>query len=140
MIHSARLHVVLSIAIMTAVGLPATPAAGAQSSAESSRGSNIVVMVSGHAAVKRKGWTNFAPLTFGANLQKGDVLRIETSSKLKVVCSDLKILNLDATVTGDPCLASPPILKRADGSLLRPTRGVSTDGSFPMVLSPRRTK
>lgn len=140
MIHRSCLHLALSIALMAAVGSLATPTAGAQSSAESSYAANIVVMVSGHAAVKRKGWTNFVPLTFGSNLREGDLLRLDMSSKLQVVCSDLKMLNVDATVTGDPCLASLPILKWADGSLLRPTRSASTDRSFPLVLSPRMTK
>lgn len=140
MISISRPYLSFSIALLTAVGALVTPLTVAQSSLESSHAADIVVMIQGSAVIKRKGWSNFAPLTFGANLQAGDVLRIEPSSKLRVVCSDLKMRNLDATVTGDPCIASLPILKRADGSLLRPTRNASIDGSFPLVLSPRLTK
>lgn len=116
------------------------PFADTQSEAGPTQSANIVVLVQGHAAIKRRNWTGFAPLTFGSNLQPGDLLRIDQSSNAKVVCTDLKLHDLATGMTGTPCPRSEEILRRPDGSLLRPTRGAPSEGLFPIVLSPRMTK
>jgi hypothetical protein len=120
--------------------LAALPFASAQSDSFPTQPANLVVLVQGHAAIKRKNWTGFAPLTFGANLQAGDLLRLDQFSVAKVVCADLKLHDLGAGMMGTPCNSSQEILRRPDGSLLRPTRGVPADGLFPVIVSPRFTK
>lgn len=120
--------------------LPLLPSAVAQSDGFKTQPANLVVLVQGHAAIKRKNWTGFAPLTFGTNLQAGDVLRMDQSTVAKVVCADLKLHELGTGITGTPCTSSQEILRRPDGNLLRPTRGVPSPGLFPIILSPRHTK
>jgi hypothetical protein len=126
--------------LLPVVFLAALPFADAQSDDAPTGSANLVVLVQGHAAIKRKNWTGFAPLTFGTNLQAGDLVRLDQSSIAKVVCADLKIHDLRAGITGSPCTSSEEILRRSDGSLLRPTRGAPSEGMFPIVLSPRLTK
>jgi hypothetical protein len=101
---------------------------------------NLVVLIQGHAAIKRRNWTSFAPLIFGANLQAGDVLRLDQTSVAKVLCADLKLHDVGTGMTGMPCSSPQEILQRPDKSLLRPTRGAPTEGLFPIVISPRLTK
>jgi hypothetical protein len=120
--------------------LAVLPFATAQSDSLATQPANLVVLVQGHAAIKRKNWTAFAPLTFGTNLQPGDLLRLDQTSAAKVVCADLKLYDLGAGMIGTPCTSSQEILRRPDGSLLRPTRGVPGEGLFPIILSPRLTK
>ena len=139
MIRPSQKYVILSIAVMAIMASEGIPSVKAQVRGESSQPANIVVLVQGRAAVKRRGWTGFAQLTFGANLQSGDLLRLEQSSSLQIVCSDLKMHSLGARMTGNPCTTSHEILKRTDGSLLRPTRNVPKEASCPVVLSPRST-
>ena len=140
MSRPSRMGVALSLLFPLALTAAVLPIAIAQLSSESSQAANLVVLVQGHAAVRRKNWTGFAPLTFGANLQTGDLLRLDESSVAKVVCSDLTLRDIGAGMVGTPCTPSQEILRRADGSLLRPTRTGPSEGSFPIVLSPRRTK
>jgi hypothetical protein len=125
---------------LLALAVVVLPLAIAQFGGESSQAANLVVLIQGHAAIKRKNWTGFAPLTFGVNLQTGDLLRMDESSVAKVVCSDLKLRDIGAGTIGTPCTPSQEILRRPDGSLVRPTRTAPSEGSFPIVLSPRRTK
>lgn len=132
--------VALSLLFPLALTAVVLPIAIAQVSGESSQAANLVVLIQGHAAIKRKNWTTFAPLIFGANLQAGDLLRLDESSIAKVLCSDLKLRDLNPGTAGTPCAPAQEILRRLDGSLLRPTRTVPSEGSFPIVLSPRRTK
>jgi hypothetical protein len=123
--------------------VPATflfPTSATAQSEASSHAANLVVAIQGHVDVKRKNWSNFVPLAFGAEIETGDVLRLDPSSSAKVVCADLKLRDLSAGMTGTPCVPSQDILRRSDGSLIRPTRSVSVDNSYPVILSPRRTK
>jgi hypothetical protein len=131
----------LSVGILGAVISVATlPFATAQSDRSATQPANLVVLIQGHAAIKRNNWRNFASLTFGAYLQPGDLLRLDQTSAAKVVCADLKVYELSAGMSGTPCTASQPILRRPDGSILRPTRGAPSESPFPVILSPRRTK
>src|SRR5260370_5427676 len=134
-----RIAVCLSLLFPLAVTV-VLPLAIAQFSGESSQAANLVVLIQGHPAIKRETVTGFAPLTFGVNLQTGDLVRMDESSVAKVVCSDLKLRDIGAGTIGTPCTPSQEILRRPDGSLLRPTRTAPSEGSFPIVLSPRRTK
>src|SRR5262249_11765973 len=125
---------------LSVISVATLPFATAQSDRSPTQPANLVVLVQGRAAIKRKNWTGFAPLTFGANVQTGDLLRLDQTSTAKVVCADLKLHDLGTGTTGMPCTASQEILRRPDGSLLRPTRGAPTEALFPLVLSPRLTK
>jgi len=95
----SRITVSLSLLFPLALTV-VLPLAIAQFSGESSQAANLVVLIQGHPAIKRKNWTGFAPLTFGVNLQTGDLLRMDESSVAKVVCSDLKLRDIGAGTIG----------------------------------------
>jgi hypothetical protein len=125
---------------------------------------NLAISTEGQVIFKRKLWTNFAPLVFGTELRLGDLLRLDAGSRAIVVCSDLTVHDIGVGIAGVPCLKPKPLLRRADGSVtnmtlgiepgamgdpkshqpqgsfINPTRGRPVRGSFPMVLTPRRTK
>jgi hypothetical protein len=104
------------------------------------RSMHLVVAVEGRVAVKHKGWASYAPVVFGTDLRSGDLLKIDENSRAKVVCSDLKLRDIVAGVTGVPCNSSRPVLQRPDGSIINTTRSLPTEAAFPQVLSPRKTK
>ena len=108
--------------------------------ADGSEGLNLVVSVEGKISVKRKGWNGYAQVVFGTSLRPGDLLRLNDSSRLKLVCSDLTIHDISAGLSGVPCETSRSVLRMPDGSMINSTRGWLADGSFPLVLSPRKTK
>lgn len=137
MTQRARL---LLLSLFSAAASFLFPTSATAQSEASSHAANLVVAIQGHVDVKRKNWSSFAPLALGAEIKTGDVLRLDPSSSAKVVCADLKLRDLSAGMTGTPCVPSQDILRRSDGSLIRPTRSVSGDNSYPVILSPRRTK
>jgi hypothetical protein len=101
---------------------------------------NLAVVVEGQVTVKRKGWNSYEPVVFGTNLQPGDALHLSDSSHAKVVCADITLHEVAFGVVGVPCLPNQPLLRRPDGSTINVTRSSPDDGSYPKVLSPRKTK
>jgi hypothetical protein len=101
---------------------------------------HLAVSVQGQVVVKRKGWISYAPVVFGTYLQPGDLLRVEGDSLARIVCSDLTLHDVPVGVTGVPCERSRPLLQRPGGSIIHTPRSSPPAGSFPQVLSPRRTK
>jgi hypothetical protein len=101
---------------------------------------HLAVFVQGRVSLKRPGWSGYAPVVFGTYLRLGDLLRLDESSHAKVVCSDLSLHDVPAGIVGVPCEGARPVLRRSDESLINPTRGWEGYGSFPLVLSPRKTK
>jgi hypothetical protein len=119
------------------VAFPQTRVLEAQATVEPA---NLIVETDGQVKVKRQGWTAYAPVVFGTGLHVGDLLNRGESSYAKVVCSDLTLHEIPTGIGGVPCSASRMVLRQADGSLINATRGWPNDGSFPVVLSPRKTK
>jgi len=119
MVWSARQCRPPSAAVYIALAASYTPCATPQINAKLGQAENVVVSVRGHAEVKRKDWTSFVPLTF---IQNGDLLRLDQSAAVQIVCSDLRMLNVNAGLSGNPCAPSQEILRSTNGSLLRPTR------------------
>jgi hypothetical protein len=111
---------------------------GAESDA--GRAVNLAVFIEGQVSVKRKGWTNYAPVAFGTSLRIGDLLHLDESSRAKVVCSDLTLRDISPGIVGVPCEGAKTLLRRPDGSVINATRSWPSDGSFPLVLSPRKTR
>src|SRR5258708_318518 len=104
------------------------------------QGVNLAVFTEGQVSIKRQGWTSYAPVVFGTSLRRGDLLRLDDSSRAKVVCSDLTLHEVSTGIVGVPCEATRPLLRRPDGSMINATRSWPRDGSFPLVLSPRMTR
>src|SRR5260370_8209514 len=123
-----RIAVCLSLLFPLAVTV-VLPLAIAQFSGESSQAANLVVLIQGHPAIKRKNWTSFAPLTFGVDLQTGDLLRMDESSVAKVVCSDLKLRDIGTGTIGTPCTPSQEILRPPSATLLHPPQPPPRDDS-----------
>src|SRR6202022_1074344 len=107
---------------------------------DGSQAVNLAVVIEGQVSVKRRGWTNYAPVVFAKSLPRGDPLPLDDSSHRKVVCSDLTLHDILPGIVGVPCEGTQPLLRRPDGSLINATRSWPSDGSFPMVLSPRKTR
>jgi hypothetical protein len=118
--------------------LPQTKLRGSEN--QNAQPVNLAVFIQGQLSVKRKGWTSYAPVVFGTNLRSGDLLRLDDSSRAKIVCSDLTLREISPGIVGVPCEEAQPLLRRADGSLINATRSWPGDGPYPIVLSPRRTK
>lgn len=114
--------------------------AGPRPGDSNSQAVNLVVFLDGKVSLKRKNWNSYAPVIFGMNLRLGDLLHFDESSRVKVVCSDLTLHDIASGTRGVPCLASQPLLRRAGGSMIAPTRSWASNESFPIVLSPRKTK
>ena len=99
---------------------------------------HTLVSVSGQVSVKRQGWTQYAPLLFGAGVRLGDLLRLDVGAKALLACADLTLVNAPAGVGGLPCKVAQPILTYA-GSLLSATRA-DVPPAFPQIVAPRKTK
>src|SRR5258708_17710363 len=95
MSRPSRIAVSLSLLFPLALTV-VPPLAIAQFSGESSQAANLVVLIQGHPAIKRKNWTGFAPLTFGDNLHTGGLLRLAQASVAKDAFSDLKLPDIGA--------------------------------------------
>ncbi len=140
-----RVRVQVSTAILVllgyggcACGVPAR-AQASEEIGDSNDAMNLVVAVKGQLEVKRKGWSQFAPALFGTSLRRGDLLRLQgASSEAKVVCSGLTVHDVPGGVGGVPCARARPVLRYHDDSTISP-RGYESV-SFPMVISPRKTK
>jgi hypothetical protein len=129
--------------IICALASPAQKVAGAKpigSEINSNQPVNLVVLVEGPVNLKRQGWSVYAPLAFGTTVHIGDLLRVNEGSRSQVVCSDLTLREVPTGISAVPCSAARVVLKGKDGSKIMATRGWPSDGSFPVVLSPRKTK
>jgi hypothetical protein len=101
---------------------------------------NLIVQIDGQVKVKRPGWSAYFPVAFGTGLRLGDLLSLGESSRAKVVCSDLTLHDVPAGDSAVPCSVARVVLRGPEGGLINATRGWPSDGSFPVVLSPRKTK
>jgi hypothetical protein len=101
-------------------------------------GEHIVVEIQGSISVKRVGWTEYAPATFGTSLAGSELLRVQTGSTARIVCADFTLGIARSGVNHVPCSSGRHWLSDGDPSITPPR----TTGSinFPLLLSPRKTK
>jgi hypothetical protein len=132
-------YVVVSALLVSTVAIaPAVHAAGA--GVEIDPALHTLVVAQGEVSVKRKGWTGYAPAGFGTAMRRGDLIRLGASAHATVTCADLVVRELPAgKISGVPCVAGQAPLLVYEGSLLSPTRAVSS-ADIPVVIAPRRTK
>lgn len=88
----------------------------------------------GKVELKRLAWSDYQPATFGARLQRGDLLLPE--GRTTVLCADLSLHQIQAE-TGVPCPVQEPVLWRGESIVVTP-RGA--DVLIPYVLHPRKTR
>src|SRR5260370_16664331 len=101
MSRPSRIAVCLSLLFPLALTV-VLPLAIAQFSGESSQAANLVVLIQGHPAIKRKNWPGFAPLTFGVNLQIADLLPVADSSFAQFLCSHFNPRDIRARTISTP--------------------------------------
>ena len=101
---------------------------------------NVAVGIQGQVTVKRNGRTGYAPVVFGTGLHIGDLVNLGESSHAKIVCADLSLREVPAGLGPVPCPVSKPVLPEPDEWVINPTRSWPSDGHFPIVLAPRKTK
>jgi hypothetical protein len=105
-------------------------------------GLNLLVVVEGDVQLRRQGWTDYHPTTFGTALQGGDLLRVGEDARVVVLCSDFKTWTVptgapSGLTNGCPPPAEPVLMR--EGSTIGHTRGGS-DPTLPYIISPRTTK
>jgi hypothetical protein len=138
--HWKRVSIVLLVFVQCSGWRSSLQAQVPVATGDAGQALNLAVFIEGQVRVKRRGWTRYAPVVFGSRLRSGDLLHLDDTSRAKVVCSDLTLHDIASGIGGVPCSVSQPLLQWGDGSMINVTRGRPSDGSFPIVLSPRKTK
>ena len=117
-----------------------SPSPAPQAATPGSAGAGLIVDVSGNAALKRQGWQDYAPATFGTAVRRGDLIRVEGASRAMVACADLNLAELTGGVKGFPCPSAGQAPIVFEGALVSPTRSDQGQGEYPVVISPRKTR
>jgi hypothetical protein len=101
---------------------------------------HLLVESSGRLTRKRPGWQEALPLSFGAILDRDDLLEVSAGGEGLVACADLSVSALAPGYRGGlPCPVGEPKMVREGSFVLGPRRSVAADPSIPYVLSPRHT-
>jgi hypothetical protein len=128
--------------VLIAITALVLPACGASPTATTAGGGetpvHLLVVVQGGLSVKRLGWSDYAPASFGMIVRNGDLLRLDSGAQATLACSDLTVTKAASGVGSVPCKVSKPLLVYG-GSLIIPTRAEPPVG-IPAILSPRKTK
>lgn len=95
---------------------------------------HLLVGIEGKVELKRLAWSDYQPVTFGARLQRGDLLLPD--GRATVLCADLS-LHLVQAESGVPCPVEEPILQRGESMVVTP-RAASV--LIPYILHPRKTR
>jgi hypothetical protein len=119
-------------------GVALTEAQLPDANGESDSGLHLIVAVSGKLSLKRKDWNQYAPAMFGTAVKRGDLLRLENSSKATVVCADLTVHLVSNGPSGVPCDSNKKPVLIYRGERINTTRGYESS-RFPLVISPRKT-
>jgi Tetratricopeptide repeat len=104
------------------------------------QGVNIVSEVQGNVEVQHNGRNKYQQVYLGEPLSSADKLRLKSGALAKILCSNLKIWNLDSVGEFEVALGCPSkeqILKRR-GSDISGTRTVNYL-NIPYLVSPRNT-
>jgi len=98
------------------------------------------VEVTGDLFHKRPGWKACQPLSFGAALDRQDLLQAAPSGEGLIVCADLSLAPVPPGYHGGlPCPRTEPVLRRGDSWVIGPRRKGPLAVFIPYVLSPRHT-
>ncbi|MFL7808031.1 MAG: tetratricopeptide repeat protein [Anaerolineae bacterium] len=101
---------------------------------------HLLVESSGRLTHKRPGWQEDLPLSFGAILDRDDLLQVGSGAEGLVACADLSVASLPADYYGGlPCPVAEPYLVQKGSFVLGPRRSMAADSSIPYILSPRHT-
>ncbi len=107
-------------------------------------GFNILVVAEGEIQLKRAAWPNYHPTTFGATLERGDLIQLSPGAKASVLCAGLTVWHVPA---GAPSGLTNGCPQPSDTILVQsmestsPTRGRGArDKKIPYIISPRNTR
>ena len=107
---------------------PATPAPDL--------GPNLLIESQEPVSLKRDGWTDYVPVSLGAKVRQGDLIRPDEGQEVKILCSDLSLKTVKGE-SGCPCKAKEPVLVYGPARMLTP-RGQDLR-QIPYILYPRNT-
>jgi hypothetical protein len=103
-------------------------------------GLHLLVEVTGDLSHKRPGWQAYQPLSFGAALDRQDLLQAAPDGEGLIVCADLSLAPVPAGYQGGlPCSRAEPVLSRGESWVIGPRREEPLAVSVPYVISPRHT-
>jgi hypothetical protein len=98
-------------------------------------GPNLLVETQGRVSLKREGWTDYVPVSFGVEVRRGDLLRPDEGQEVKILCADL-LLHAVRREGGSPCKVEEPVLRYGESRVLAPR---APGAPIPYILHPRNT-
>lgn len=99
-------------------------------------GPNLLIETGGSVSLNRADWKDYAPVSFGVVVHKGDLIRPDEGQEAKVLCADLTLQTVERE-KGCSCKVVEPVLVY-DTASLRTPRNPSA-GQIPYILYPRNT-
>lgn len=103
-------------------------------------GLHLLVESKGDLSHKRPGWVEYLPLSFGARLDRDDLLQAAPDAEGLIVCADLSLAHVPPDYhSGLPCPRATPVLIRDGGLVLGPRRDKPLGHLIPYIFSPRHT-
>lgn len=104
-------------------------------------GYNLLLSVEGDVQLQRSAWNGYYSTTFGAVLERGDLLQLGPEAKAVVLCDDLHLWEVPSNSLSGIANGCPPptepILQRGN-SKIGNTRG-GNNQVIPYIISPRAT-
>jgi len=122
--------------LVLAGGLPGC-SGGATPTPPPDLGPNLLIETEGRVSLQRADWADYAPVSLGAEIRRGDLVRPDEGQAVKVLCADLSLHTLERK-SGSPCRVTEPVLVYGSARLLAP-RADPNAGQIPYLLHPRNT-
>ena len=102
---------------------------------ETSTDLNLLIAAEGQVFLKREDWREYVPVTLGAEIRRGDLIRPEENTEVTILCADLSLRKVTQE-SGCPCRVTTPVLAYGETHILAPR---AAGGEIPYILYPRRT-
>lgn len=99
-------------------------------------GPNLLIETQGPVSLKREGWIEYVPASFGVEVRRGDLVRPDKGQEVKILCADLSLKTVNQE-SGCPCEVEEPVLVYGPARMLTP-RGQNLQ-QIPYILYPRQT-
>ena len=74
---------------------------------EVSRGLNLLIYTQGGVLLKRDGWPDYVPTSFGVDIRRGDLIRPAEGQSATILCADLSLHTVERE-GGCPCEVKEP--------------------------------
>ena len=79
-------------------------------------GLNLLIEPQGRVSLKREGWAEYAPVSFGAEVESYDLLRPEAGQSITILCADLTPLTVTEEGRMPPVKSKKPLLLPSQSS------------------------